>query len=259
MELNRQNYINTTSMLTLSDETASGKFLFLNDLRFEYSTTLFADDDTAASITVSFDATTTIDRIAIVNHNLKDFTLFYDGSTANALALTSGDTTAADYSSNSETSHYFRFTSIDVTSVTLDMKKTIVADQNKHIGYYVISENRTDFDGRVPIAQSYLPRLDTKSVDHALSDGTIRTQTLEDNWRATMSFDFVTEATRNTLKDVYDDHISLIFAPFGTTTAWDGVIFPCNWVGPFEFYQFSDNAAAAGFSGSINLMETSSL
>lgn len=259
-ELNRQNFINTTSAITVSDGTSTAKFLFLNDLRFEYATDNFNDDNTTASITIAFDETLTVDRIALMNHNLKGFTIFYNGATANTFALTStANTTVSDYSSNSSTSHYFRCTPVGCTSVTLDMKTTQVADQNKILGYFMISENRTNFSGRVPNAQTYRPRKSRVAIDHRLSDGTIRSQVLEDVWRASFALTFVDETTRDELEALYDDHDSMIFAAFGTTTGWDNVLFPCNWIGEFEFHQHSDNAADAGFSGSINLQETSSL
>lgn len=260
MEINYNNFINTTGVITVDDATDTAAFMFYNDLRFEYGTNNFADDDTTASITISFTSTTTVDRIAMVNHNLKDFTLFYNGVTANTFAMTAAsDTTVSDYTSNSETSKYIRVTPVDVTSVTLDMSKTIVADQNKKIGYYAISENRTIFGERLPNSFGYLPALDVKGVNHYLADGTVRSQILEDNWKTTIILDYVSETVRDELKSIYDDHVGVLFAPFGTTTGWDAILFPANWLGPFEFYKHSDNAAAAGFSGSIRFEETSSL
>lgn len=257
MELLRDNFANTTTQFTVSDNTATIEDILTRSTRFQYFTSQFANDNTTASIKISFDETLTIDRIALVGHNLKDFTLFYDGSTANTFNLTAtANTSTSDYNANSDTSHFFRFPAVDATSVSIDMKSTIVANENKVVGYLVISEKLTDFDGRVPNARGYKPTFDTQAVVHRLSDGSTRIQTLDDNWDADLSFSFITTAVRDELKEIFDDHNELVFAPFGTTTGWDGTIFPCVWEGSFDFFRYSDNASDAGFSGRIRLKET---
>ena len=47
-----------------------------------------------------------------------------------------------------------------------------------------------------------------------------------------------------------------MFCPFGTTTSWDAILFESVWTGPFDFYEYSDNASSSGFSGKITLKET---
>ena len=256
MELLRANFVNTTTQITVNDNTATAGYIFISDIRFQYSSVNFGNDLTTVSMTISFAETTTVDRIALVGHNLKSFTAFYNGATASTFALTSGDTTVSDYSTNSATSHFFRCTPVDCTSVTFNFKSTITPNQNKYLGYLVISEMLTDFDGRVPSAANYTPEITTRSIVHRLSDGGTRVQTLEDKWSAELGFDFVTTSVRDSLRTIFDEHEDLVFCPFGTTTAWDTVIFPCVWVGNFDFYRFSDNAADSGFSGSIRLSET---
>lgn len=259
MELLRRNYVNTSTQFVVNDNTSTAVNVLNPDTRFQYSSSNFANDLTTVTMRINFDETVTVDRIALVGHNLRAFTVFYNGVTANTLALTAtSNTTTSDYSSNSATSHYFRFTPINCTSVSIDMKKTITADQNKYLGYLVISQKRTAFDGRVPSAENYLPMLEPKNVVHKLSDGGTRIQTLEDKWAAQISFDYVTKAARDELKEIFDDHEEVVFVPFGTTTGWDAVIFPCVWQGGFNFFQYSDNAADSGFSGSLTLLETPS-
>jgi hypothetical protein len=256
-ELLQGNYINTSTQLTVNDNTATAVNVLNRDIRFQYSSGQFADDNTTVTMTIAFDQTLTVDRVALVGHNLKSYTVFYDGVTANTFAVTStSDTSATDFISNSSVSQYFRVAPVDVTSVTIDMKATIVADNNKALGFLVLSEKLTDFDGRKPIAQTYNPRLNPTDVTHRLSDGGIRIQTVDDKWDASFFLDFVTESTRDSLRSIFDDHNDLVFCPFGTSTGWDETIFPCVWGGSFDFYTHSDNASEAGFSGRIGLNET---
>jgi hypothetical protein len=98
--------------------------------------------------------------------------------------------------------------------------------------------------------------IDTEEVVHKLSDGNTRIQVVADRWRANVKLEYISESFRNSLRTIYNLHDGLIFVPFGTTTAWDAVIFPCVWQGPFDFYKFSDNAPATGFEGTIKLWET---
>lgn len=257
MELIKQNFINTTTQFVVNSNTSTVGNIFLRDTRFQYASDTFDDDNTTVSMTINFDVTTTVDRIAVVEHNLKAFTFFYNGATANTFSLDAGsDTTTSDFSANSETSIYLRFTPVDCTSLTLDMKSTIVANQNKTIGYMAYSQLRTNFGGRVPSANNYDTTIEPKQVVHKLSDGGIRIQTVDQKFRSRISLQYVTTSIRDELKSVYDEHLEMIYVPFGTSTAWDEVVFPCVWAGGFNFYRYSDSASEAGFSGSIDLRET---
>lgn len=257
MELLRKNYVNTTTQLVVNSNTSTAGNVFLPDIRFQYSSDNFANDATTVTMRINFSETLTVDRIALVGHNLKKFNIYYGGVTANTFAFTStGDTTVSQYLTNSSTAQYWQCTPVNCTSVSIDMYSTIVADQNKYIGYLVLSEKRTSFDGRVPAAQNYAPTLDPQNVVHKLSDGGTRIQTLEDKWNVQLSLDFVTQTARDELKAIFDDHDEMIFVPFGTTTSWDSVIFPCVWAGGFGFFRYSDNASEAGYTGSLNLLET---
>lgn len=257
MELLKQNFLNTTTQFVVNSNTATVGNVFIRDTKFQYASDLFNDDNTTVTMTINFDVTTTVDRIAIVEHNLKAFTIFYNGVTANTFALDAAqDTSVSDFITNSESSLYLMAASVDCTSVTIDMKSTIIADSNKAIGYLVMSEKRTDFNGRIPSARNYNTTINPRAVVHRLSDGGTRIQTLDEKRSSRISIDFINQTNRDELKDIYDEHLEVIFAPFGTTSSWDVVIYPCVWEGDFNFFRFSDNASDAGFSGSINLLET---
>lgn len=257
MEFIRKNYFDTTTQAVVNSNTATVSNIFLRDTRFQYVSSGFNNDLTNATLRINFDETLTISRIALMGINLKDFRIFYNGLTANTFALTStGATTVSYFASNSETSLYLQATPQACTSVSIDMLATQVANQDKAIGYLVLSNVLSDLDTRVPPAQSYTPIFAPKEVIHELSDGSIRTQVVDRKFSANVKLDFVSTALRDELKSVFDLHDDFIFVAFGTTTAWDEVLFPCVWTGPFEFEEFSDNAAAAGHSGRIKLFET---
>lgn len=256
MELLKKNQFDTSTSIAVGSATGTAAYIMERDTSFQYVTEGFNDDLTTASLTINFSETTTISRIALMGINLKSFDIYYNGATANTFALTStGATTVSQWSSNSETAMYLQATPVDCTSVTIDMKTTQVANSEKAIGYLLLTEEHVNFD-RLPAAKDYKPKVLPKEVVHALSDGSTRIQTIDQKFQCQIKLSYVSESFRNSLKTVYDLHDGMVFAAFGTTTAWDEVLFPCVWSGPFEFYTYSDNAPSAGFEGTIMLQET---
>jgi hypothetical protein len=257
MELLYPNLINTTTQLAVGSNSDIISNLFNPDKFLQYFTDGYNSDATTASITITFSATQTIDRIAMLEHNLESFNVFYNGLTANSLAL-SGPTTVANFVSNTAQDTYLQLSApIYCTSLTLDMRTTLVANAEKAIGLLLLSSVNVTFD-RPPSANSYVPGIEPKQIVHVLSDGGTRVHTVRQKWHAKFKLGYVTESFRNTLRDVYDSHDPFVFVPFGTGTSWDGIAFEAVWVGPFDFYKYSNNNVAAGYSGSFDFRETAS-
>ena len=256
MEFLRKNYIDTTTAIEVNSNTDTVSNIMNRDLTFQYASSGLNDDTTIATLKVSFDETQTVSRIALMGINVKGMNIFYDEVTANTFDLTTtGDTTVSQWVSNSETSMFLKFAAVDCTSVSFDFKTTMEADANKAIGYLLVSKEHMTFD-RVPNAFNYQPTIEPTNVVHTLSDGGTRVQTLAEKRSVKVGLNYITTSFKNKLKNVYDLHDEIVFCAFGTTTGWDEVLFQCSWINGFEFERFSDNAAAAGFEGSILLKET---
>ncbi len=257
MEFLRKNYFDTTTNFVVNSNTGTVANLLVRDTRYQYVSDGMADDNTTVTMRISFAETQTVSRIALLGMNLKKFKVYYNGATANTFALdATGVTTASDFLTNSATAMFLSATPVACTSVSIDMYSTQVANQNKAIGWLVVSDVLSDLDGRVPPAQGYRPAFMPKEVVHELSDGSFRSQVVDRKFSAQVSLDFVDDSLKSELKSVFALHDDFIFAAFPTTTSWDEVIFPCIWRGPFDFYEVTDNAIAAGYSGSIRLFET---
>jgi hypothetical protein len=112
-----------------------------------------------------------------------------------------------------------------------------------------------DFD-RIPSANNFTPTIAPKQQVHTLSDGSTRINTVADKMSAKIKLKYIDSSFRNELKTIYDLREDFVFVAFPTTTAWDKFIFPCVWIGAFDGYKFSDNAATSGFDVSIDLRET---
>jgi hypothetical protein len=165
MEILSANLLNTTTVAVVNSNTTTVESMLLRDERFQYqSNGLNSDAGTNSTITINFGQTTSVSRFGLVGMNWKDFTIYYDATTANTFALTStGATTASDFSTNSEGSLYLRAAAVNCTSVSIDIAATQIADQEKAIGYLFVGNLQSDFDGR-----AYRPRK-TTTLDLALS------------------------------------------------------------------------------------------
>jgi hypothetical protein len=90
-----------------------------------------------------------------------------------------------------------------------------------------------------------------------MSDGGVRSHKIEDKYAIDLNFSNITESFRNSLKDIYETNDSFVFVPFGTSTAWDGIILDAVWDNGFDFYKYSDESVQSGFRGRISLKERS--
>lgn len=255
MEFIKANLLNTTTQLSVNSNTATSSNLFNRDYLYQYYSDQFNNDLTTTSITVTFDSTTSVSRIALLDTNFKEFSIFYNGSTASTFTLLNADTTTSSYTGNTDVNKYFRFSTLQVSSITINAKKTITADQEKYLGLFMISDLNLSLS-KIPNAQNYKPRLFPKQVVHKLSDGGSRIHTVRRKWETKLQLNYIQQAERDSLYDLYTAYTEFNFCPFGTTTSWDGLLFECVWDGDFDFYEYSDNATSSGFSGQISLKET---
>lgn len=254
MEFLSQTLLQTTTQLFVSTNTVTSENIMNPDVRRQYISSGSNNDLTTTTITITFDSTQTVDRIALMEHNIKGFNIFYGGVTANAFTMTS-PTTTSQFTSNSATNLYLACTPVEVTSVTFDLKTTMVANSEKAVGYLYLGENELTFD-RIPSSGNYTPVIDPKELIHNLSDGGTRRQTVQTKWSVKVKLKYISETFKDSLYSIYNQFAPKVFVPFGTGTAWDGILFEANWMGNFDFYKYADDATNAGFTGSIDLKET---
>lgn len=255
MEFIKANLLNTTTQIAVNSNTGTASNLFNRDFLYQYYSDQFNNDATTSSITITFDATTPVSRIALIDNNFKEFSVFYNGSTASTFSLLNGDTAASSYLNNSDQYKYFRFSTLQVSSITINAKSTRTANQEKVLGLFVISDLDIALT-KIPNAQAYKPRVVPKQVVHKLSDGGSRVNTVRRKLEVDLNLDYVDSAQRDSLYELYISNNEFNFCPFGTATGWDGFLFESVWTGNFDFYEYSDNAASSGFSGKLNLRET---
>lgn len=254
MEFFSQTYLETTTQIAVNSSTITIENIINPDVRYQYVSDALNNDSLTSTITISFDATQSVDRIALMEFNAKKFNVYYNGVTANAFAMTN-PTTTSNWTNNSATNMLIMATPVNCTSVTFDFYSTQVANNEKAVGYIYVGANELTFP-RVPNSSSYTPLKDPKELIHEMSDGGTRRHVIQTKWSTSLKFKYITESFRDSLFSIFEDLSPKVFVPFGTGTAWDGILFEANWMGNFDFYKYSDDAVSSGFSGSINLKET---
>lgn len=255
MEFIKANLLNTTTQVAVNSNTLSVSNLFNRNTFYQYYSDGLASDSLTASITVTFDSTTSVSRISLLGLNSSSFNLFYNGATANAFSLSNADTTTSIYSTNTDENKYLRFNTIACSSITLELKSTFVANSEKVIGLMLISDLMLDTP-IIPSAKNYNPKKSPKQIVHMMSDGGKRIHNIAKKWSLDIGLDYISSSFKDSLEDIYDLGSEFNFCPFGTATGWDGFVFESTWEGAFDFYEYSDNAQVSGFSGMIRLRET---
>lgn len=256
MEFLKTNLINTTTQIAVTNNTTVVSNIFNRDSFYQYYTDGLNNDLTTGSITITFSATTAVSRIALIDTNVKDFTIFYNGLTANAFTLVNQNTTTSSFTGNTDENLLLRFATLQVSSITIDMKKTITANQEKILGLLYISDLIYTL-GKIPNSGGYKPSLNPKQIVHKLSDGGTRIHNVRNKFSLNIDLEYLSSTEVTSIRDVYDRSDGFQFCVFGTSTGWiNPVFFECVWTGPFGFYEYSGDAASSGFSGGINLMET---
>lgn len=254
MEFLSRSLLETTTQIAVNSNTITADYLLNPDTTRQWYSSAYNNDSLASSITISFDSTQTIDRIAIMEFNAKKFNIYYNGATANAFTITN-PTTTTQFVTNSASSMYLACTSVACTSVTFDLYSTVTPNSEKAVGYIYLGASELTFP-RIPNASNYTPIRDPKELTHELSDGGFRRQVAYVKWSTKIKLQYITESFKSSLRTIYDSYEPKVFVPFGTGTSWDGILFEANWMGNFDFYKYSDDAVQSGYSGSIDLKET---
>lgn len=256
MEFWNKNFCNTTTAIVVDNNTAGAFYIMSTDPKQQWVTSGLADDNTSTTLTIKFDSTQTVSRIGIMSHNWREFYAYYNGTTASVFALTTTSaTTTVNYTGNSASSLCFQTTPVACTSVSFAVKKTIVANSEKAVGWICISNQMTDFLDRIPSANNYKIALDPLTNEHKLADGGTRIHYVRDIYTVDIKLENIEPALQRSLRTAFDLHDEFVFAPFPTTTGWDNILIPCVWIGNFDFLNYSDNAVVSGYSGSIKLRQ----
>jgi len=248
MEFYKENHADTTTILVVDSATGLVDYLIDRNVNTKYITDGY-DSTTSAVISVEFASPTVLSNVFLQNHNLKQFRMFYNSTTASVFSSDINLTT------NSNTSSFFSFDSVTVNSIQLQMDDTIEGSAEKEIGQIVVTESELQFE-RNPTSKSFKPTIDRTQVRHVMADGGIALHNIRDKYKVKIKFAYITSTFYDSLLDLYSDGSPMYYVPFPTTTTWDGGAYEVVWSKDFNF-TYSSNNKPAGYSGDILLEETS--
>lgn len=255
MEFLSENKLNTVTMLydLPANNTATAAFLWdrKTDMKF---TSYGYTTSTTFSLSIYFPSVTAISNIILQNHNLKAFKIKYASETSAAF---NDFSVPISFTTNSETSHYFDFSTVTCKVINMSITAATTADTERFIGELIIGNKQLQFE-RNPNITGYRPLLKRKQIKHEMPDGGTSLYNIRDKYRANLSWKYLTTAFRDSLYSVYAAQNPLYFVPSPTTSSWDGAAYETVWVGDFNF-NYSANVKATGWSGDVVLEETASV
>lgn len=255
MEFININLVNTTTLVTVTSGTSTVERLFDRET-FQYQSSGFDSDATVTTLSVVFPSTQTVDRIALQNHNLKDFELYYDSNSANKFSL-SIETTSSDWTSNSATNSYLILASATaIKTLQIVASATIDANEEKKIGELWVTDLLVRLEHNPPAGQ-YKPKYDRKEYVHEMSDGGTAVYVVDKYFTADIGLSYQSDSMTTGLLDIYNTASAFVFVPYPTTTGWRGDIFEVNWIGDYDFLQPAKNDYTSyGWKGTVKLRET---
>ncbi len=208
-----KNYVGADDVITVSHGDGSKSYLYDRDKDSKWLTSGANDDATLASIEVEFfEGTTavnrTIDRLLLINHNLANWDFYsWNGSAWVLQANENADAAGTTYKS---------FTPVTTSKVKLECDVTQIADAEKFIGELIVAAQLMDVGHDF---KAYSVRYRERSKEIMLGDGSIHkmvtrwTKNRNQKYEARCSFEFVTEAERDTLKSICEARAPFLFYP----------------------------------------------
>ena len=250
MEFLRVNQLNTTTMVTASTGTGTFANMYDRNTNLSYSTIGYTSN-TSSLINIVFPGPTIISNLILLNHNFRAYRAFYNSLTANAF------TPAINVSANSQSSSYFLFASVTVSSIQLQVDTPMSADIERRLGEFILTERRLQWTVN-PAYDNYRPVTRRAKVLHKMPDGGTTVFNIKNKYDYKIKLEYISSTFRNNLQTVWNEAAPLVFLPFPTTGSdWDGQCPEVIWPSDFDF-RHGENSKTQGFIGDIELMETPS-
>jgi hypothetical protein len=213
-----KNYVDDEALVTVSHGDGSKGYLFDRDQDSKWTTSGANSDATEVSVAVEFyesgvAVSRTIDRILLINHNLKDWHLdYWDGSAWVLLLTVTADALGNTLKTLSSTA---------TTKVRLRATATQIADAEKFVGEMVVCALLVD-PGR-DVEPAYAPRWRELTAELVMGEGSLHRVTTRwaqnrvQRYEASVTFSFLNSAARDALKAVRDDAEPFLWYPESVT------------------------------------------
>lgn len=208
--------------------------------------------ETAGTSTITWTPSSakTVDMIAVIGHNLSDFTIKYNTSLdfTSAIAVVSG----------TETSHLFIVSSQSVTNIVITITGTITAGETRNIGQIYFGERLYTVPDDMA-GNSNLPNPVQKNSIIPLADGTANNVYVREILNWSLKLKLATVAERAEFIDIFRYHRTSPFffipRPATPSDSWDAVGNHYIWANAPDYYRYSEDTAVSGFDINIKMLQ----
>ncbi len=246
-----RNYVDSESVFTLS-HGGTPLYAYDRNAATRLVSTGANSDATTVDIEIAFyqggvAQTRTIDTLALLNHNLKTWTLYrWDGA-----AYQSVTSQAADALANRVVS----FTSFSATKVKLSCSATQTTNAEKAVGEIVLCALTLDVGSDMT---GYDVRWRERAREVTLGDGSLHKVFMKDDsgrlgkYEATVRFDYISKATRDLLKAIRDTGQPFLWQPESVSVPED--LFLVHWASTWSD-KYTATHKGAGYELAITVKE----
>ena len=206
------NQVESFDSITVASGDASKAYIYDRNFATKWLS-VGSDDTTTETIEIIFALAKTIDRISLINHNLKEFDIQYWNGSAYV-----DFSTAIDETTNTSTNDFYSFTSVSTLKIKLSATKTGVVDAQKYLSQLLAYAEHFDIpDNLMPDSEDLT--LYYKEIEHELSDGgsLVVVEATKPKYRNVFSFSGLPLTYRNYLYTLKNTHQSFWLIPFDDT------------------------------------------
>lgn len=160
-----------------------------------------SDDATAETLTITMPSAA-IDRIFIVDHNLKDYSITYGaGASAftNVVGVDGAKSGIVETAYALDTS-YYEFDEVTTTQINITATKTQVADQQKYIHIFIATKEIGTLDGYPDL----LPVADANESRAQLQNGKYITQKSFEVFSSKLDLEYISQGDVDIFNAVYE-------------------------------------------------------
>lgn len=244
-EFLKKNYISSVSEISDSAGTNDINKLKLIDKNTDLQYATIGATTGTRTITITFSAAQTIDRIFLQNHNGDSYTIKYN---------TSLDfSTPISESGNTSKNNYYRFNSVTVNNIVISVTNTQTAGQVFKLGQIIATESFLNVDG---VGGGSRVEPNTAQVVFSLSDLSSDKTFIKTNFNFVIRYTNVIPSIRETFIEIYDynKRNSFYYIDQPDDTAWNGIAGPVLWNNSDDYHNYSNDIPSNGYDVNIDLV-----
>ncbi len=256
-------FFNTNQNIIETDDISfySGEGTIYNAIDYDRNTkyeSTGSNDSTTEYLDITFytadgeHESRTLDKLILLNTNVKYFKLYKNNWNGSGW---DGWVEVLSVTNNADSSLIESFTQISTYRVKLEMYTTIVANQDKYVGEFIVTSLL--YEATMPMDVFNIKDIQDKNIQR-LYDGTAQMVVFYNKWAASIEFHQISKTELNNLKDIYDLNTAfiVILEPYDYNGDYDKPeeCYRVIWTSAWE-QKYYTNVKGAGYNVKLTLEE----